>query len=510
MLGGSEDRASDDSPRRLRSIQERGESNSSSLKARVLSSARWSVGARVVQQALTYGAFLVLARLLTPTDFGLVGMVTVVMGFATIFTDLGFSTALVQAPNLRRAEVAGALALVGGAGALLSLSLFIGAPALSAFYSEPSVTELARLMCVVFLFASLSIVPRALLQRQLAFRRLALVDTFSSMVAAASTILLAWHGLGPRALVAGTVLSSLLSCLLCLALARRDLLPSLVRPEWPGRILHQGAHLTGFNIINYWARNADNLLVGRWIGADALGIYSRAYNLMLVPYSQVTSVLSGVVVAAMASLQGDPARARVLFMRASGVLSFVSFPLSVGLFVSSGPFVQTLLGERWLAVVPVLRILALVGLFQTICSPLGWIAQSQGRAEVQSKWGLFAGTLVVMAIGIGAYTRTLSGVAFGYLAVNVILTYPALKTFGPLIQARPADLLRPCLPPLVCSGAMALVVLVVASLLRQRPSWIVLLVQVGSGAAVYGLLAWALRLAALRDFLDTVRARRSS
>jgi len=511
MSGGSEGTAFDEprgaTPRQLHSAPDGVESSSSSFKDRVVSSARWSVGARVAQQALAYGSFLVLARLLTPTDFGLVGMVTVVMGFATVFTDLGFSTALVQAPGLRFAEVAGSLAIIASAGAILTVSLALGAPALAAFYSEPSLTALARLMSVLFFLGSLSIVPRALLQRRLAFRLLSVVEVSSSLVGTSTALFLAWRGLGPHALVAGTIVTAIVSCVTCVALSRRELRASFVTPEWPGRIFRQGAHLTAFNVINYWARNADNLLVGRWIGAAALGIYSRAYSLMLLPYSQLTSVLSGVLIASMASLQDDPRRARSLFMRASAVLSFVSFPLSLGLFVTAGPFVQTLFGERWLSVVPVLRILALVGPFQTVCSPLGWIAQSQGHAEIQSRWGLLAATLVVLAIVLGASTRTLDGVAYAYLAINALLTYPALKTFAPLIQASPSDLLRPVLPSLACSLVMAAAVLALTPALTHAPSWVVLLAQVGSGVAVYGFLVWVFRLKAFRDFVEAIRLR---
>jgi O-antigen/teichoic acid export membrane protein len=248
-------------------------------------------------------------------------------------------------------------------------------------------------------------------------------------------------------------------------------------------------------------------MVARWLGADALGIYSRAYGLMLLPYSQVTSVLSSVMLATLSSLQADPARARNSYLRSTAVLALVTFPVSAGLALTAEPFVETLLGPKWLEVAPVLQILALVGPFQAIASPLGWIAQSHGRADLQARWGLIGGSLVIGALALGVWTGSLVGVAFSYLGINVLLTYPALRTFGPLLGLRPADVLRPVLPSLVCTGLMSLAVSGVVVLTRHQPSGLRLLAEVTLGVVTYVALVALLRLHAFRDLLEGLRLR---
>ena len=315
-------------------------------------------------------------------------------------------------------------------------------------------------------------------------------------------------GLGASSLIAGSVVSAGVGWLASTFAPAPELRSLFVAPAWPFRLIRQGLHLTGFNLLNYWARNADNLLVGRWLGPDSLGVYARAYGLMLLPYSQVTSVLSGVMLSALSRLQPDLERARASYLRSTAVLALVTFPISAGLSVTAGPFVEVLLGPRWSDVVPVLQILALVGPFQALCSPLGWIAQSQGRADVLSRWGIVASTLIVAALAFGVWTRSLNGVALSYLAITALLTYPALRVFGPLLGLRPWELVRPVLPVLFCTSLMAALVAVCDLLLRGRSSFVRLAIDVVLGGASYLSLLLLFRIAALQDFLEALRVRR--
>jgi PST family polysaccharide transporter len=163
------------------------------------------------------------------------------------------------------------------------------------------------------------------------------------------------------------------------------------RLQWSWKAFRElsryGAGLTGFNIINYWGRSIDKLLVGNSLGASPLGLYSRAYALMLLPLSQAANILIPVMFPAMTAFQNDKARVRRVFLQVISVLTFIAFPLMLGLIAVAEPFVVAFFGLQWAPAVPLIQILAVVGMTQTLCNPVGLIYTSQGRTDWMFWWG---------------------------------------------------------------------------------------------------------------------------
>ena len=173
------------------------------------------------------------------------------------------------------------------------------------------------------------------------------------------------------------------------------------------------SNLAGFNALNYWVRNADNFLVGKFVGPAGLGIYGRAYNLMLMPLAQISWVLSRVMFPVLSRMQSDTARVKQGYLRAIGVIGLVTFPIVTGLFAVAEPFVLTVFGPRWESMVPIVQILCLAGLSQSVGTTTGWIYQSQGRTDWMFRWGLASSAVTLVAFGIGILWGV-TGVATAY------------------------------------------------------------------------------------------------
>jgi O-antigen/teichoic acid export membrane protein len=482
-----------------------------SLKRQTLSGVAWSSTGRVGQQVIQFALTILLARLLLPEDFGLIGMVLVFTGFASLFAEFGFSSALIQRPEITEAHSSSVFWLNLLVGLLLSGGFYFLAPLLSDFYAVPDLQPVARALAITFSIASVGIVPTALLQRRMDFKRLARLELLAAALAGGIAVFMALRGFGVWALVAQTLIGSLVTVVLAFILSGWR--PSLsFSHRAVADLLHFSSHLFGFKFINYWARNADNLLVGKLIGSVGLGIYSRAYSLMLLPVTQVIRVISRVMFPALSLIQDDTKRVKRVYLRAMGMIALITFPMMTGLFVVAEPFVLAVLGVQWSAVVPVLQILCVVGLIQALCNPTGWIYQSQGRTDWLFWWGVGgAGTLIV-AISIGAALGTVESVAWAYMIANLVLFYPCIMIPGKLIGMHVSDVVREVSGALVCSCAMAGLVWTLGLLLPE--SWshgARLTLQVITGAAVYFLVLLVTRPAGYRElegFLVEWRQRR--
>jgi O-antigen/teichoic acid export membrane protein len=471
------------------------------LRDRTVSALSWSFASQIIGQGLRFGIGVLLARLLSPTEFGLVGMVLVFTGFGAAVADLGLNAALVHRQDVEPRHYSTVFWLNLAASIVMVAALWLGAPHIGRFYDAPDLVPITLLLSFVFPLRLLSVVPIAKLQRDLNFRKLAIVDSTVAALTGLLAIVLALAGWGVHALV-----------------ARELLLPGLTAvavwwgSEWVPRklpdkrsaqeLLPFGLNLMGFTMFNYWVRNADNLLIGRFVGSHGLGLYTRAYALMLMPVTQVGGALSRVMFPALSRIQTERARVKRIYLRAIGVVALVSFPLMAGLVAVAGDFVLGLLGPRWSDVIPLLQVLAPVGMMQSVGATVGWLYQSQGRTDWQFRWGIFAGAVTLIAFGIGIRWGVM-GVAVAYAVRTLLLVYPSYAIPGRLIGLRFGEVFAAVRGPLLLAGAMALAVWGMA--LALPPDWHPLLrlgVEVTAGVAVYVGLLLAVRPAAYEDVVE--------
>lgn len=477
----------------------------STLKAQVSSGLFWSAGARIAQQFIQFGFSVVLARLLSPGDYGLLAMVMVFTGFAAMLADAGFGSALVQKPDLSEAHVHTVFWVTVVSGVTLTATTFLIAPWLAAFYGASALKPIFRVVAFNFTIASFGNVPFVLLQKRMQFKAIAQITTCSIIASGMVGVVLALLGAGVWSLVAQTLAASLLNAILC-CMASKWVPRSIFRIAALKDLWHYASHLYGFNFINYWARNADALVVGKFFGAPALGAYSRAIGLMLLPITQVNSVISQVLFPAFASIQNDKPRVKRIYLRAMGIVTLITFPIMLGLVVTAKPFINTVYGPKWNEVAPILQILAFVGAMQVLINSTGWIFTSQGRTDLMLKWGVRFSIVVVASFAAGLALGSVRALALCYCVANVLFFYPWLAVAGRVIDMRFKELLATVAGPFCCSLVMAIMV---AGVQLALPSvwqpWKTLTTLVFAGMLVYGTIICLFKPSALLDFKQLIR-----
>lgn len=464
----------------------------------------WSLVSQVGRQVIRLGIGVILARLLTPREFGLVAMVVVITGFARIFVELGFSAALIQKQDAGQEHLSSVFWLNLAGGLLLMIIFMVGSPLVAGFYNEPLLIPLTVLIATNFLIGSLSTVQNTLMIKSLEFRRLSIVEFATDGVSGTIAIVMAYSGFGVWSLAIQSVLGSVVTATLLWKL--NDWRPNFAF-NWSAikDLLGFSTSLLGTKTLRYWTRNVDNLLIGRFLGANPLGAYGRSYSVMLFPLNNISNVLSRVMFPSFSIIQDDKRRVKDLYLRMTRSAALITFPLMLGIFVTVEPFVMTVFGSQWVEMIPILKVLCLLGMTQSIGTFTGNLYLSQGRADLQFKVGSFLRINVILGIVLGLRWGVV-GVATGYAIASIMNSYPSFFFAGKLVNLKYSELLRNLSGIFGCAAAMAIAVWTLGQLLpADWPHWAYMAVQVPFGVVVYGALVHAFRLPAYRDVKEIIR-----
>jgi O-antigen/teichoic acid export membrane protein len=325
----------------------------------------WTASSNGLNAILKVLVLIVLTRLLTPADFGIVSAALIVIGFSVTFSQLGLGPALVQRRELDAKHVQTAFAASVALGVLLAGIIWLAAPQISRFFHIETSVNVLRALAWIFPFKGLSGVAECLVQRDLRFRWLATRDVMTYALGYGVVgILLAWAGLGVWSLVAAQMTQTILNTIILLAARPPSLRPA---PSWRAflDLIDFGAGFTAARVANFMANQGDNLVVGRVLGPVPLGIYTRAYQLMAVPTTLFGDVLDRVLFPTMARVQGDTQRLASAYLQAVASIALVMLPVGVVLTVVAPEFITVLLGPRWGEVVLPFQVFAIALLFRT-------------------------------------------------------------------------------------------------------------------------------------------------
>jgi len=392
------------------------------LKGRSVRGGAVTMAAQGTRFFLSMASTVVLARLLTPQDFGLIAMVTAVTGFVLMFKDMGLSMATVQ-----RAEVNhGQISTLFWINVILSLGVMLVvaalAPVIAWFYGEPRLTWITLALAGAFIFGGLTVQHQALLRRQMRFGSLALIQIISMSVGILTAIISAFYGAGYWSLVLMQLATAITGAIaVWVACGWRPGLP--VRRSGVREMLAFGGHITGFNIINYLHRNIDNVLLGKFFGSFILGQYSRAYALLLLPITQIRAPLISVALPGLSRLQHEPDRFRKYYVELVSILAFASMPLVVFLGVFSRDAVALILGEGWLPAARIFRILAIAAFIQPVFTTRGAVLLSLGQSKRYLNSGMIQSSVFVLAL-IAGVPWGAEGVATSYVFANYAILVP--------------------------------------------------------------------------------------
>lgn len=441
-----------------------------------------TLGGQWSRTALQLVSTVVLARLLVPEDFGLVAMVTAIVGVAELVREFGLSGAIVREREIDEAGWATLYRFAFLLGAAMAALTAASAPLVAALYGEPRLVPLTLAIAPMVLLGGVAMPLQARLQRELRFGQIALADVFSMLVGVVGAVTAAALGAGVWSLV---LLAGLP------ALYRAISMVIVVRPELRGArplrelvpVLTTGGSIFGVQLLNYAARNLDNVVIGRWLGATALGFYSRAYALLMLPISQLNGPLARVGLPVLSRLQDEPEAFRRYVRTAMLVLGYAAIPTFALAAAVSGPLVEVLLGSAWAPVAPLFALLCIAGVAQAIGNVSGWLYVSLGHAHRQLIWFAATKPIVIASFPLGLWWGGLEGLALTYGVISCLLLVPgfAVATRGTFVRLSDAfgPLLRPVLlTPFVFAAAWAVVTF------GGLPTVLALLGGVAAGAAV--------------------------
>ena len=398
------------------------------LGARTLSAAQWRLATSLVQGGLQFATGVLLARLLPPADFGLVAMALVVTGLATLVADLGLGPAVVQRRELTERHLRTAFTASVLIGLAIAVAVALLAPLAGVLLASPQLPAVLAVQSLLFVFGAFGVVPRAILQREMRAVPLFTVSVASYLVGYALAVTaLALAGFGVWSLVWGSLVQAGLESILALALVRPPARPLLGRAELAD-LLGYGAKSSLNAVVNYFARNGDNAIVGRVLGPAALGLYGRAYNLMLLPLTHLGGATNAVLFPALAEVQGDLPRVRRGYLLAVQFTALVAAPVMVGMAVAAPHMVVALYGERWRGMVPALQVLCAAGLFRSVYHLAGAVTSACGRLGEETRRQFIYAALVAVG-GVVGTRWGVTGVAVG-ISVAILYMYVAMSSLA--------------------------------------------------------------------------------
>ncbi|MDE7078405.1 MAG: lipopolysaccharide biosynthesis protein [Alistipes sp.] len=448
-----------------------------SIKKEVARGVFWIALAKYSGIIISLGITAILARNISPEAFGTMAIATVIMLFLDIFSDMGIGAAIVQFKTLTRKQLDTLFTLGLCIGGILSFILFLSSGNIAEYYGDPSLTDVCRYLCICLFFNALNIVPNGLMLREKRFRTIALRTLSIQIVSGSIAVAGALHGWGIYALLVTPVLSSVGVFIVNYCNYPQSIVlrpdSSAIRTVWSYSIFQ-----FLFSVSNYFSRNMDKLIIGRYFTMADLGYYDKSYRLMQLPLQNITYVISPVLHPILSAMQSDKQQLARKNSTLIGYIACLSFPIGICLFFGAHDIVNILFGDRWEPSVPVFRILALSLPLQMILSTSGALFQAAGKTDHMFYVGIMntvvtvAGFLIA-ALGFG----TLTAIAWAWditLLINFVNSYTIM--YRCTFKSRVQEVFRVIMPQFVNTAIVG----ILAAVLFRYVSF----------QNIFGSLAW--------------------
>jgi len=467
----------------------------------------WTGAGQVIRQVIQLGTSLVLVRLLIPEDFGLLGMATFFVGIGQLLADFGIGAAIMHARTTDRRVLSSCFWLNMAVACALSAAVVFVAPLIGSFYHRSDLAPVVAVLALNLVLSGLLVVPSTLLVRDLRFASYTRAQILGSLVGAITAIALAFRGFGVWSLVAQPLCGTTIVLISCLVSAR-----------WYPRFEYSwvtvqplarfSSALLGTNLVGYVNRNADSVLIGRVLGAGALGFYAMAIQLMLYPLQQVSSVFVRVLLPTLMQLQDEVTRLRTAYLKTVTCIALVTFPIMGGLFAVADDLVQVVFGPGWTEMTPVVKVLAWVGMLQSIGTTVGTIYLSTGNPAIALRVTLI-GTPVLVAGMAGGLPWGILGVAIGYAAASFSFFYYSVATAFQLIELTLAEFHEALVRPLGATLAMVGVVVLANIAMPDVEANYRLAICVSLGIVAYSVASLVVNRAQIAEMIALLRTLRT-
>ena len=357
----------------------------------------------------------VLARLLTPEEFGVVALVTVFVTFFNLLSNFGIGQAVVQNQSLTDDDIQSIFSFSILLGFLLAGLFFLFAPFIASFYNESELIDISKWLAISVLFNSLQIIPKARFQKELKFKQIGIVTLIVQVLCGVIAIILAYMGFSYYALVVHSILNGLFTLIVFYYLAPIKIALK-INMESINKIFRFSLFNFLFNFINYFTRNGDNLLIGKFLGSAQLGFYDKSYRLMMMPVQNLTQVITTVLMPVLSKYQDDKEVIYKTYLKVLKIIATIGFPLSVFMFFSAYEIINIVYGSQWNESIPVFKIITLMIGIQMIYASASSVFLAVNRTDLLFYYGLIGATLLLSGISYGVFfSKTLEAVGYGLL-----------------------------------------------------------------------------------------------
>jgi O-antigen/teichoic acid export membrane protein len=476
--------------------------DNNTLRTKVSKGVRWGVITSIVTQGGRFAFVAALMRLLGPENVGIVGQATVFITISYIFLNLGTTATIIQRPHLEKVEIGSAWWVNVVLGVSLA-GVTVGiAPLLATFFRTEQLTAVLRVLSVCFVLKAMAVVPMALLYRGMRFRSLGIVEIASTYLGGALAVAAAASGAAYWALVVQTLATDAIYLVALVAVGGRpELTWSLTAAR---RLWSFSSRVMGSELVRFISNNSDKFMVGRFLGVTALGFYSLAYRVLLLP-QQTMQQAGRVILPTFSRLQNDRERLARIFLRATESVALTVCPLMTLTILCAPVAVPIIFGKAWAPAVVALQLLAAMTIQYLISSLTGSVLLAVGRADWEFRWSIFTMIVALISFAVGL-NWGITGVAASFLIMGLALSPIRFLLVQRVIPIAGGAYVRSLTPAVASSAALGAVWLLVAAGLRGTTGGLPLLAcSSAAGLAAYLVAARALWPQGLRYQLDFAR-----
>lgn len=460
------------------------------LTTKTVKGVGWSGTSQIVTQGFQFIVKIILARLLLPDDFGIIGMALIFTTLMQTVNELGLSAAIIQRKDINNTHLSTSFWISIIMGLILCAVTIIASPFIAVFFKKELIQPVISILSIGFILGSFGIVHRTLLVKKIDFKNVAIAEAGAAAFSGIVSVVLALLGFGVWSLVIGSLIGNLgSSVLLWITCSWR---PSMIFDLKSFKELFGfGKNVMGSRILDYIESNADYLLIGKFLDANSLGLYTLAYQMAIFPLSKISHIFARVAFPAFSNIQDDNAKLRIYYLKVIKYTSLITFPLLAGLAIIAPEFIPIAIGEKWMPMVLPLQILCILGALNSIGTHVGTILLCKGRPDIQFKWSIFTSIVLPIAILIGVRYGII-GVAIAGTIMSLLLFLIIQNITNSLIDLGLYDFFKVLYSATICS-----IILVISVLAFQRLSLflslqdnISLIISIITGAVFYILAIW--------------------
>jgi len=477
-----------------------------SLRSQALSGLRWTASVRLVSQLITWSITLIVIRLLTPADYGLLAMATVFVSFLAMFSELGLGAAVVQKADVDEQLLRRAFGVILAIHCSLAVLLVLSAPLIGAFYNEPRVVPVIRVLSLQFVLAGFAVIPDAQLQRRMEFRNRSLLDLSGAIVASVTTLSVALAGAGVWALVAGFILGQLVK-----TIGTNWLSPFRHWPDFSlngmKSLLRFGGHFTAIQVFSMFLSQVDVLICAKFLGKEVLGFYSVAMHLASLPSQRISGLVNQVAFPTFSRMQNDLPKVGENVLLGVRILSVFAFPVLWGMSSIAPEMVEAILGAKWTPSTSPLQVLALIIPLRMVGNFVATAMQGIGRSDIVLRNVIWASLISPPAFFIGANWWGVLGLSLAWLVVSPVVFLQGMTRNMPALGLRLGQLATAMAP--AASAAFLMYFSVAATrhfLLAGQGGVMRLCVLIAVGAVAYCAASLVLNRRGSQEVIEMLRS----